>query len=68
MIGIEELLAKKAQYEHEKLFVEAKISVVNEMIAEENAKISVVEETPLEEAVEEIVQEEVWKGELLKCL
>jgi hypothetical protein len=58
MIGLAELLAKKAQYEHEKLFVEAKISVVDEMIAEERAKTAEEPITETEEVVEETTQQD----------
>lgn len=49
MIGLEELLGMKAEFEKEKLFVEAKIAVVGEMIAKENAKVE--EETPVADEV-----------------
>ena len=58
MIGLAELLAKKAQYEHEKLFVEAKISVVDEMIAEERAKTAEEPIAETEEVVEETTQQD----------
>ena len=44
MIGLKELEEMKAEFEREKLFVEAKISVVEKMIEKEK----VAEETPEE--------------------
>ena len=52
MISLQELLGKKVKYENEKLFIEAKIAVVDEMIADENAKC-------VEPANEEIVEEPI---------
>ena len=56
MINLEELYEFKAKFEHEKLMAEAKISVVEDMIASELATVAVVE-APVdvaEEAVETI--------------
>lgn len=39
MLALEKLYSYKAKYEQEKLFVEAKIAVVNEMIADEEQKV-----------------------------
>ena len=39
MERLNELYAYKEKYEKEKLFVEAKIAVVEDMIADENAKV-----------------------------
>ena len=38
MIGLKELLEMKEKFEHEKIFVEAKIEVVNQMIETEKEK------------------------------
>lgn len=56
MINLEELYEFKAKFEHEKLMAEAKISVVEDMIASELAKVAVVEAPVdvVEEAVETI--------------
>jgi len=56
MINLEELYSFKAKFEHDKLMAEAKISVVEDMIASEQAKVAVVE-APVEveeETVESI--------------
>lgn len=56
MINLEELYSFKAKFEHEKLMAEAKISVVQDMIASELEKVAVVEAPTevAEEAVETI--------------
>ena len=56
MIGLNELIAKKAEFEEAKAWLEAKIAVVDEFIAEEKAKCA--EEPTIEEATEETVVEE----------
>ena len=49
MVKIEELLNYKSKYEKEKIFIEAKIAVVDEMITAEQAKENeVATETPTE--------------------
>ena len=49
MVTIEELLNYKSKYEKEKIFIEAKIAVVDEMITAEKAKENeVATETPTE--------------------
>lgn len=39
MLALEKLYSYKEKYEQEKLFVEAKIAVVDEMIADEKQKV-----------------------------
>lgn len=58
MIGINELLAKKAKYENEKIFLDAKIAVVDEFIAEEEAKCV--------EQVEEVAEENLCDEETIQ--
>ena len=54
MDKLNELYAYKAKYEKEKLFAEAKISVVEDMIANEEAKsIAIEEEVAYESSPEE---------------
>lgn len=49
MVKIEELLNYKSKYEKEKIFIEAKIAVVDDMITAEKAKeTEVATETPTE--------------------
>lgn len=49
MIKLEELLNYKAKYEKEKIFINAKIAVVDEMItAEQEKEKEVATETPTE--------------------
>lgn len=43
---LKELYAYKDKYEKEKFFIEAKISVVEDMIADEKAKEPVIAEEP----------------------
>lgn len=52
-ICLEDLIEKKSKFEKEKMFIDAKISVVDEMIADEQAKV-VVEEENCETCEEEI--------------
>jgi hypothetical protein len=55
MERLNELYCYKTRYEKEKLFVEAKIAVVDDMIADEKAKTV---EQVAEENVEETIQQD----------
>lgn len=56
MERLDELYRYKEKYEREKIFVEAKIAVVEDMIADEKAKIvENVEETAVETENEDII-------------
>lgn len=48
---LKELYAYKERYEKEKFFIEAKISVVEDMIADEKAKDVAVDDTVTENSV-----------------
>ena len=54
MERLNELYAYKEKYEKEKLFVEAKIAVVEDMIADEKAKTVVYIEENTEELCENV--------------
>lgn len=49
MIDLKELVDMKDEYEHEKIFVEAKISVVNSLIEKEVAKVQGQEQVEIGE-------------------
>jgi hypothetical protein len=49
MIGLKELIDMKDEFEHEKIFVEAKISVVKNLIEKEIEKEKETEETEVTE-------------------
>lgn len=52
MERLNELYAYKEKYEKEKLFVEAKIAVVEDMIADEKAKVEVAKNVESEQITE----------------
>lgn len=55
MERLNELYAYKEKYEKEKLFVEAKIAVVDDMIADEKAKVEQSVETEEQSVVDGIM-------------
>ena len=58
MSYLNKLLEKKAKYEQEKVFLNAKIAVVDELISEENMQSVEVPCEQSEEITEETVQNE----------
>lgn len=56
---LNELFAYKEKYEKEKLFVEAKIAVVEDMIADRTAKLRSQENVDCEEENVEVVKENI---------
>lgn len=51
MIDLKELIDMKDEFEHEKIFVEAKLSVVKSLIEKETKKIEAPEENEIVNAV-----------------